>query len=379
MPYRRPFFKRLSEIYEIKLLFTHIEVSKEVYGLELSHEIEGLEGVNYKVLKNYFGIPVELIRELLKNDCHVIVDSLTTEAIFSFAVAKLRRKPIIFWSEEWHWKESLRRKLFSPIFNFLVSHSDTMLVPGTRHKKTFVSLGASPDDVVIMPNASDISVKDVDYINKEKIKSELGIEDKKVVLHVGRLVKRKGVDYLIKAFAKLRNERDDTVLVIIGQGSCRDELMLLAENLNLEDSVYFMGYVEDELLSSYYLLCNVCVVPSITYGMGDPWVFVVNEAMYFGKPVIVTDAVGALFDMIRDGENGFIVPEKDSNAIFRALKKILSDSELEKKMGKKSQSIIEGGFKYEHMVSGFERSVESVLEKRILKITKILARACYIG
>ena len=110
MPYRRPFFKRLSEIYEIKLLFTHIEVSKEVYGLELSHEIEGLEGVNYKVLKNYFGIPVELIRELLKNDCHVIVDSLTTEAIFSFAVAKLRRKPIIFWSEEWHWKESLRRK-----------------------------------------------------------------------------------------------------------------------------------------------------------------------------------------------------------------------------------------------------------------------------
>lgn len=368
MSYRRPFFKRLSEIYETKFLFTHIEISKDVYGLELYHKIDGLEGVNYKILKKHFGIQFELIRELLKTNCHMIVDSLQSyEAIFSFVIAKLKGKPIMFWSEAWDWKKPLRRKLSSPVFNSIVKYSDAMLVPGTRHKKYFVSLGASPDNIVIMPNASHISAKNVDCINKEKLKEELGVEDKKVVLYVGRLVKRKGVDYLIKAFAKLRKERDDTVLVIIGQGSCRDELELLARNLSIEDSIYFVGYVKDELLSSYYLLCNVCVVPSITYGMGDPWVFVVNEAMYFGKPVIVTDAVGASFDMIRDGENGFIVPEKDGNAIFSALKKILSDSELEKKMGKKSQSIIEMGFKYDHMVGGFWRAVESVLEKRMLK------------
>lgn len=157
-------------------------------------------------------------------------------------------------------------------------------------------------------------------------------------MYVGRLVKRKGVDYLIKAFAKLKNEINDVVLIIIGRGECRDELELLAKNLNIEDSVYFMGYVEDELLPAYYLLCNICVVPSITYGMADPWVLVVNEAMYFGKPVIATDAVGAAFDMVKDGENGFMVPEKDSEALYEAMKKILSDPELEEKWGKNQKN-----------------------------------------
>ena len=364
MWYRRPFFKRLNEIYDMKFVFTHIEISNDRYGVELSDKIEGLEGVNYNVLKNSFGgIIFKLIKELLKDNCDIIVDSLgSVEALFSFIIAKLRGKPIIFWSEVWDWekRKTLRRKLFLPLSKFIIAHSDAFLVPGTRHKKYFVSLGASPDKVFIMPNVSNISVKEGDYGRKEKLKEELGIGTKKVILYIGRLRKRKGVEYLVKAFAKLRNEMEDIVLIIIGRGECRDELELLAKNLNIKDSVYFMGYAEDELLPAYYLLCDVCVVPSITHGMGDPWVFIVNEAMYFGKPVIATDAVGAAFDMIEDGVNGFMVPEKDSDALYGAIKKIISDPELEKQMGDESKRIIEGGFRYKHMVEGFRKAVEYV-------------------
>lgn len=300
MWYRRPFFKRLSEIYDVKFVFTHIQVCKDIYGADISEQIEGLESVNYKALKNYFGIAFGLIRELSKEDYDVIIGGYLN------------------------------------------------------------ILSALPDKVFIMPNVSNISVKEGDYINKEKLKKKLKIADKKVVLYVGRLIKRKGVDYLIKAFAKLKNEINDVVLIIIGRGECRDELELLVKNLNIEDSVYFMGYVEDELLPAYYLLCNICVVPSITYGMADPWVLVVNEAMYFGKPVIATDAVGAAFDMIKDGENGFMVPEKDSEALYEAMKKILSDPELEEKMGKESKKIIERKFRYEHMIEGFSKAINSL-------------------
>ena len=363
MWYRRPFFKKLSEICDVKFVFTHIEVSKDRYGVELSDEIEGLEGVNYKALKSHFSIAFGLIKELLKDDCDVVVDSfMSIEAMFSFTIAKLRRKPIIFWSEAWDWekRKTLKRKLFAPLSKFIISHSDAFLVPGTRHKKYFVSLGASPEKVFIMPNVSNISVKEEDYVNKEKLKEELSIGNKKVVLYIGRLRKRKGVEYLVKAFAKLRKEKDDSVLIIIGRGECRDELELLAKNLNIEDSVYFVGYVEDELLPAYYLLCDVCVVPSITYGMADPWVFIVNEAMYFGNPVIATDAVGAAFDMIKDGVNGFMVPEKDSAALYSAMKKIISDPVLEKKMGEESKRVIEEEFRYENMVSGFRKAVEYI-------------------
>ena len=359
MWYRRPFFKRLSEIYDVKFVFTHIQVCKDIYGADISEQIEGLESVNYKALKNYFGIAFGLIRELSKEDYDVIIGGYLN--ILSFIIAKLRKKPFIIWSEGWDWPhKTFKRRLLLRVIRFIVSHSDAFLVPGTKHKEFIISLGALPDKVFIMPNVSNISVKEGDYINKEKLKKKLKIADKKVVLYVGRLVKRKGVDYLIKAFAKLKNEINDVVLIIIGRGECRDELELLAKNLNIEDSVYFMGYIEDELLPAYYLLCNICVVPSITYGMADPWVLVVNEAMYFGKPVIATDAVGAAFDMVKDGENGFMVPEKDSEALYEAMKKILSDLELEEKMGKESKKIIERKFRYEHMIEGFSKAINSL-------------------
>ena len=359
MWYRRPFFKRLSGIYDVKFVFTHIEVSEDMYGVKLSNEIEGLEDVNYKALKNYFGVPFGLIKELLKGDYEAIVGRPID--FFCFVIAKLRKKPFIIWHEGWDWptQKTLKRRFIVSIISFIFSYADAFLVPGSKHKEYTVSLGASPDKVFIMPNVSNISVKDGDYVRKEKLKEELDIGTKKVILYIGRLRKRKGVEYLVKAFAKLRKERDDIILIIIGRGECRDELELLSKNLNIEDSVYFMGYVEDELLPAYYLLCNVCVVPSITYGMADPCPLVVNEAMYFGKPVIATDAVGAAFDMIKNGENGFMVPEKDSDALYCAMKKILSEPELEKKMGEESKRIIEEEFRYENMLDGFKRAIRS--------------------
>lgn len=363
MWYRRPFFKKLSEIYEINFVFTHIDISKDVYGIEISKTIDGLEGVNYKILKNHFGIAFGLINELLNSDYDVMVGSLqSVEAILSFMIAKLRRKPIIFWSEEWGWGgKSLRRRLTLPILRFISQYSNAIVVPGTKHKKYFVSLGTSAAKVFIVPNVSNISIKQDDYTNKEKTQDELNIRGKKVILYVGRLRKRKGVEYLIKAFSKLKNERDDVVLIIIGRGECKDELELISENLGIEDTVYFKGYVEDELLPAYYLLCDVCVVSSITYGMGDPWVFIINEAMYFGKPVIATDAVGAAFDMIKDGENGFIVPEKDVNALYDAMNTIILNPELQKNMGENSKRIIEEGFRYKYMVDGFRKAVSHVV------------------
>ena len=134
MWYTIPFFKRLSGIYDIKFVFTHLEVSKNRYDVELSDMIEGLEGVNYKALKNYFGIAFGLLKELLKDDMDILVDSfISIDAMFSFTIAKLRRKPIIFWSEDWDWekRKTWKRKIFSPLLNFIVAHSDAFLVPGT--------------------------------------------------------------------------------------------------------------------------------------------------------------------------------------------------------------------------------------------------------
>ncbi|MCK4815122.1 glycosyltransferase family 4 protein, partial [bacterium] len=221
---------------------------------------------------------------------------------FCFLAAKLRRKLIIFWSGIWNWKgRSSERTLVSYFTKFVVQSSDALVVPGTNHKEYFASLGVSPDKVFIMPYASNINIEGEDHEEKERLKIDLRIGTKRVILYVCRLVKQKGVDYLIKAFYKLRKEINVIVLLIVGAGESRTELELLSKNLGIESNVYFVGFVSNAELPPYYLLCNICVVPTITYGQADVRFCALNEAMCAGKPVVATDAVGATFDMIRDG------------------------------------------------------------------------------
>jgi glycosyltransferase involved in cell wall biosynthesis len=327
--------------------------------------------MKYKIVRTYFknihhipfpGIPLGLIINLFREHYDILVADLgTVDTPICYLMAKLRGKPIIYWSGDWGWKGKYSEKsLASRLNKFILPRLDALVVPGTKHKEYFVSLGASPDKVFIMPYASNITISEEDYENKEKIKEKLDIGNKKVVLYTGRLVKRKGVEYLIEAFAKLRKERDDVVLVIVGEGGSRSELESLSKNLGIEGSVFFTGFVDNFNLAAYYLLCDVCVVPSITHIVADIWVHVVNDAMEAGKPVIATDAVGAAFDMIKDGISGFVVPEKDSDALYHAVKKIISEPELAKRMGEASKRIVEQGFKYEHMADGFIEAVNYV-------------------
>lgn len=367
MWYTKPFFMRLSEIYNIKFIFTNMQLGKRIYGVKILEGNEGFGEMKYKVLKDYgniryFGTAFGLLNDLLTGHYDILVASLgSIDMLFCFLAGKLRKKPIMFLSGSWGWKgKSSERNLGSVFTKFIVPRSEAIVVPGTKHREYFISLGASPGRVFIMPYASNIIIKEEDYEEEEKLRGELDIGTKKVILYTGRLVKRKGVEYLIEAFAKLREERDDVTLIIVGEGESRSELELLSQNLNVEDSVYFTGFVENSNLPSYYCLCDVCVVPSITYIVADIWVHVVNDAMDAGKPVIATDAVGAAFDMIKDGINGFIVPEKDSEALYKAIKKIISEPELAKRMGEESKRILEKGFTYQHMVDGFIEAIESV-------------------
>lgn len=367
MWYTKPFFVRLSEIYDIKFIFTDMSVGKSIYGMEIFEGNEGFGKIKFKVLRRYFsgirpsGIPLGLIKDLFQEQYDIVITySGSVEMLFCFLVAKLKRKPIVLESPGWGWKgKSSERNLGLSFTKFIVPRSDAIVVPGTKHKEYVISLGASPDKVFIMPYASNIIIQGEDYENKERLKEKLNIGTKKVILYVGRLAKQKGVDYLIEAFSKLRKEMDDIVLLIVGAGESRTELELLSKNLGIESNVYFVGFVANAKLPPYYLLCDICVVPSITYGQADVWLRAVNDAMGAGKPLIATDAVGAAFDMIRDGVNGFMVPEKDSYALYNALKRILSEPELAKRMGEESKKIVEQGFKYEHMIKGFSRAVES--------------------
>lgn len=354
MWYRLPFFKQISQIYDLDLVFTHINVIESIYDENISKEIKGLEGVNYTILPNSHGFAKGLLSKARNRYDVTIGGSWDTlqeliESIFLFAITKIKKEAFIIWREDWDWEkeDTLKERGLNIIIRYLCNHCDGILVPGTLHKQYFQNrLEVPADKIHIMPNVSNIQ-GNAD-LNQKK-------HSTKKILYVGRLIERKGVMYLLEAYNKLNIKNSE--LIIVGTGDEEEKLKEYVKDNNLKN-VTFTGKINNKELEQYYNESNLVVVPSVNEGMGDPWVFVLNEAMYYYNPVIATTAVGAAPDMIHG--NGFIVPEKDSDALKNAIERIFADEELEYKMCLKSKEIIDTQFQYSNMVNSFKETIKKV-------------------
>ena len=130
-----------------------------------------------------------------------------------------------------------------------------------------------------------------------------------VFLFVGRLESHKGVDCLIEAFRKLNVERSRARLVLVGDGALREMVLTIAE---ANSSISYLGRLSGDDLWATYVSCDVLVLPSSF----EPWGLVVNEAMAFGLPVIVTEEVGCVDDLVMDGHEGLVIPvQKHKGAV----------------------------------------------------------------
>lgn len=358
MWYRLPFFRQISQIYDLDLVFTHINVIESIYDEDVSKQISGLEGVNYTILPNFHGFARGLLSKA-KNRYDITIggswDTLQelVETILLFTITKLKREPFIIWREDWDWEKenTLKERMLNVVIKYLCNHCDAILVPGSLHKEYFHDKLEVPNDRIhIMPNVSNIT-GNAD-LNEKK-------HPTKKILYVGRLIKRKGVIYLLEAFKKL--DMDNAELIIVGSGDEEEKLKGYVKDNNMKN-VRFTGKINNKELEKYYNESNLVVVPSVNEGMGDPWVFVLNEAMYYYNPIIATTAVGAACDMING--NGFIVPEKNSDALKEAIENVFSDEKTEREMCLKSRKIIDTQFQYENMVNSFTECVKKSKKKR---------------
>jgi glycosyltransferase involved in cell wall biosynthesis len=225
--------------------------------------------------------------------------------------------------------------------DYLVTVSDYSLdflksiVP---NKKSFVAYGGV-DTQVFNPNYP------VDDLRKN-----LGLEGYKVVLCVGRLISCKGYDVAIKA---LHHLPANIKLLIVGPvlvPSYYQYLKQLAQPFG--DRVVFVGHASAQDLPRYYNLCDVFVRSSVNddcfghhYNFPELLGLVKFEAMACGKPVVVSD-VGGLPEQVISGQHGYVVRAGDDRQLAMALKTILSDDSLCKKMGQQSLDFVRANFSW---------------------------------
>lgn len=192
---------------------------------------------------------------------------------------------------------------------------------GTLQKENFIYYGIPENKNYIMPMSVSKKrlLKEYDRLpSKEEIKSKYSLTNKKVFLFVGRLEKVKNVSLLINAFKDLKASYNDCALVIVGDGSQRNALKELSQNI---DDIYFMGYQVYPKLIEYYKLADIFVLPS-SY---ESWGLVINEALTFGIPVIVSDKVGCYKDIVKDGINGYVFENNNISELLHYLKITLMD------------------------------------------------------
>jgi len=242
----------------------------------------------------------------------------------------------------------------------MIRRSNAIVVPGSKSKEFMLSIGVESGKVFIAPNVSNATL--MKTIRKEKLKKKLGMKSKKIVLYFGRLIERKGLFYLIEAFSKLQREISDSVLLIAGEGEIGKDLKQLCLSLKINNIRFTDCFISEKEKLLYYSLADVFVLPSFfTKLEAEVWGLVINEAMSVAKPVISTTAVGGAYDLIKNDINGYMVKAGDAQALYEALKKLLTNPVKAKKMGIESKKIIEKSFTIDDMTRGFVRAIEYVM------------------
>jgi glycosyltransferase involved in cell wall biosynthesis len=353
--YRIPFFKLISEKFNIKFFFEkEKEFNKKEIQLSFSRTIKlPAKNIRFSPLLPF---------KLLCGDFDLFISGELgyTNTIITFIVARLLRKPFIIWSEEWHPDTSVFRDLFG-LKRKIVTLASACIAPGFKSASFLKFLGAKDASIFIAPNAS-IPILDLRQNHPSTfINSEFENAITKI-LYLGRLIQSKGIDYLIKSFALIEKNGHNAFLIIAGQGPYLTDLEKLAEEQNIKNILFTRQHVSDVDKLSLYKNCDIFVLPSVYYTYVEGWGLVLNEAMYFAKPVIATDMVGAAHDLIKNGTNGFIVPQRNVTALTNALITLMRDHKRKKKMGLNSKRIIQQGFQWSHMINGFVKAINYVFK-----------------
>lgn len=157
------------------------------------------------------------------------------------------------------------------------------------------------------------------------------------ILWVGRMLKLKNVDLLIKALARLKNEGKDFKLTLVGEGPERERLQKLADKL-LGDQYYtIQGFIPAAEVPALMAEHDIYALPSNAY---EGWGAVINEAMSVGCAVIASDKTGAGVAMIEHGVNGLLFKSGSEDALYDCLKELIINNNFSKELGFNARSTI---------------------------------------
>lgn len=165
---------------------------------------------------------------------------------------------------------------------------------------------------------------------KDDLQTRLKLNNTFTFLFVGKFSEKKGIEFLIKASARLQKKGLDFNLILAGGGPLYDCMTEMVEKYGISDNVKFLGWIKNELLPEIYPLSDVIVVPSVFDRKGETegMPVVIQEAMACGIPVLASEISG-IPDIVEDGKNGWLVKPADEFSLANKMEEVMSMGSLE--------------------------------------------------
>ena len=322
-PYRLPLFEELNKEYDVSVWF-HREGEEREWDTEFDEY-----NFDYKILNNFHISPLtfnpgffwKLVR---KNFDIYFINENPSTFLQSFAiltVAKLKKKPVVIWSETvdteksqespdsllkkipvklWRgFKETYRKILFKFSDRFVAFSKmaeEFLTERGVTEEKIQTQIQVMPEKLLPEPENQKLHEK---------------YSGQKIILSLGYLEERKGVQDLIEAFKEI--EEENYRLVIAGKGPYEEQLKIKASG---DERIEFVGYLSEQEKANYFDIADLFVLPT----HHDPWGLVINESLHYGTPAITTEAAGA--KEILNKEN--ICEQGDIETLTQKLEKLNS-------------------------------------------------------
>jgi glycosyltransferase involved in cell wall biosynthesis len=318
-PYRAPLFDRIAGHVELTVIYAATTVAGRSWSVELNHPHVFLRGRSVpgarRMLRHDYPVTPGIWRALAATRPDVVVVSGWSTFASQATVVWCRTKgtPYVLQveSHDLDPRPSWRRAVKDTVATRVILGARSVLAVGSAARESALERGAR--EVRIFANTIDVEgwIRRADALTPTP-------HDDVLVLSVGRDVPDKGFDVLRRAAA----EAGVRLEVVTG------------------------GLAEDEL-AQRYVDADVFALLS----RHEPWGVVVNEAAASALPLVLSDRVGAAYDLLRDGENGFLVPAEDAHTAASALRK-LADPHLRRHQGERSRELVRG-WDYDASVQAF--------------------------
>jgi glycosyltransferase involved in cell wall biosynthesis len=345
--YRRPLFELLARRFEVDFYFQ--STGAERYW---NPELAAVSG-EFRVVPSRRLSPggqpflPGIARALTPRRYDAVLKSLDGRLMtpYVYGLSSARGLPFVLWTGMWHHPQTVFHGLTRPVTERVYRNASAIVAYGEHVRRFLCTVrGVAAEKVFVAGQA----------VEREPFAAcAPSLAEPPEILYVGQLEPRKGIAELASAFSALHDT--PATLTLAGTGSLEAELRAQADR---DPRVRLLGHVAQPDVPGLLSRARCLVLPSVTTRRDrEPWGLVVNEAMHAGVPAVVTSAVGAAAGgLVRDGRNGLVVPERDADALARALRTLVLDGALAQRLGERARQDVDS-LTYEAMADAFEAAL----------------------